>query len=107
MGASAGLDRLLRGPRRAVLLATVAGITLAYTWLSINRLSALVDVQAVDVGRSTLLELAEQNIASHLHLSQNLERVAGAPAAPAAAVARSAGGVRRRLPLGGGGGCNK
>lgn len=80
MSSAAGLDRLLRGPRRVVLLATLAGVTLAYTWLSISRLSALVDVQAVDVGRSTLLELAEQNIASHLHLSQNLERVAGAPA---------------------------
>jgi hypothetical protein len=68
------LEQLVSVRRRRWIVTTLAAATALYTWVSVNRLSDLVDVQQLDdddVGRHSLLELAEQNIASHLHLPQH------------------------------------
>ena len=73
----AHVDSVFSPSRRRWLLGTCLLLTVMVSWSSFNRLSELVEVQQVDVGRHSLLELAEENIASHLHVR---EAVAGARA---------------------------
>jgi hypothetical protein len=74
-----GLEALLAPRRRGWILATAVATTLMFSWASIARLGELVEVQQLpsDVATHSLLELTEQNIASHLHLPRT-----GAPVPP-------------------------
>ena len=64
------LETMLSPRRRGWILITAVATTIMFSWASINRLGELVEVQQLpsDVASHSLLELAEQNIASHLHL---------------------------------------
>ena len=62
-------------------MGTVVAITVVYSWSSVNRLTELVEVEVQldeDLRRHSLLELTEQNIASHLHLPHNSRTGEGA-----------------------------
>ncbi len=61
-------------------MGTVVAITVVYSWSSVNRLTELVEVQQLDedLRRHSLLELTEQNLASHLHLPHNSRTGEGA-----------------------------
>jgi hypothetical protein len=64
------LETVLSPRRRGWILITAVATTIMFSWASINRLGELVEVQQLpsDVASHSLLELTEQNIASHLHL---------------------------------------
>eukprot|EP00887_Chlorella_sp_A99_P000442 scaffold17.g442.t1 len=95
------LESALSPRRRLWLLVTAIVCTAMFSWSSVNRLAELVKVQQIDeeTGRHSLLELTEQNIASHLHLPHQAgheatsELVQQAPAAKAGMGARSGGGT--------------
>ena len=59
-----------------MLLGTVLAATFIVTWSSVSELADLVQVQKIEdreeLAQHSLLELAEQNIASHMHLDKGL-----------------------------------
>jgi len=67
---STPVEALLSPRRRGWILFTAILATVMFSWASINRLSELVEAQDVpsDNRGHSLLELAEKNIASHLHI---------------------------------------
>lgn len=65
-----GLEALMSARRRRWILLTAIAATCSFTWGAVGQLRGLVAVQQLPPVTSghTLLELAEHNIASHLHL---------------------------------------
>jgi hydroxyproline O-arabinosyltransferase len=69
---------LLSPPRRTWILSLLIAITFLYSWSAVNQLRDLVAVQQQpeDVDSHSLLDLAEQNIASHLHIQNHISKFA-------------------------------
>lgn len=68
------MERLLAPKRRWLLLTTLATITVMYTWSSVQQLAILIEAEPELPASEpqSLLRLAEQNIASHLHIKQGV-----------------------------------
>ena len=66
------MDRLLAPQRRLWLLLTLTTITLMFTWSSVNNLAVLIEAEPELPTTGTLLQRAEHNIASHLHLKEGV-----------------------------------
>lgn len=67
------MERLLAPKRRLWLLLTLATITLMYTWHAVNELAVLIQAEPDELPAqgTSLLKLAEKNIAHHLHFPKN------------------------------------
>ena len=82
------MERLLAPQRRLWLLLTLTTITIMFTWSSVNNLAVLIEAEPELPSSGTLLQRAEHNIASHLHLKEGVAsecpRTAALPAAAAA-----------------------
>lgn len=77
---ASSLELLLsQNPRRGWILFTIIAITILYTWSSVQQLSDLVEVQQLPEGLQSrsLIDLAESNIASHLHIKPRLAAFRG------------------------------
>lgn len=98
------MERLLAPRRRGWLLATLATITVMYTWHSAKELAVLIEAEPElpeGAAGKGVLRLAEQNIARHLNIPKKLSSEAPGKRLPRGASPRhapaNAGGERRAL----------
>lgn len=70
--------------RRRALVATVVLLTIMYSWHSVQQLEELIEAEPELPQGGSLLQRAEANIASHLHLQAGVasECVPGLPPQP-------------------------
>lgn len=78
---------LQNAARRRALLATLGLLTCMYTWSAVRQLSELIEAQPELPAAGSLLERAEANIASHLHIQGASSESAGPACCCAAAAA--------------------